>query len=162
MLVRSFVYDEHFTRWLLRKGASADARGEFDVTPVSVAICRAPMSTIKLLLDRSSSGIQRGQLLHFAMQRRGEDSLEVVELLLNLGCPIDSIWFRNDDRSWLEWGIGEAGTALFNAAEQGRDDIVAYLLSRGANPTIVSNRGRTALDVARSTQQSGAIRLLSP
>ncbi|KAF1841349.1 ankyrin [Cucurbitaria berberidis CBS 394.84] len=156
----SFVYDEHFVRWLLRKGASADARGEFDVTAVSVAICRAPMSTIRLLLDHSSSGIQHGQLLHFAMQRSGEDSLEVVELLLNLGCPIDSIWFRNDERSWLEWGIGEAGTALFNAAEQGRDDIVAYLLSRGADATIVSNKGRTALDVARSNQRFGSVRLL--
>ncbi|KAF1956837.1 ankyrin [Byssothecium circinans] len=156
----SFVYDEHFTRWLLGKGASADARGEWDITSVSVAIHRASMSTVRLLLNRSS-GIQQGQLLHIAMQRRGEDSLEVVELLLNLGCPIDSIMFRNDARSWLEWGMGEAGTALFTAAEQGRDDIVAYLLSRGADATVVSNRGRTALDVAESKQRSETVRLLS-
>jgi ankyrin repeat protein len=158
-MVRSFVHDEHFTRWLLGKGAPADARGELDVTAVSVAIMRASMSTIRLLLHRSS-GIQQGQLLHFALQRKGDDSLEIVELLLNLGCPIDSIWFRDDSRSWIEWGIGEAGTALFTAAEQGRDDMVAYLLSRGADATLMSNKGRTALDVAESKQRSGVVRLL--
>ena len=117
------------------------------------------MSTIKLLLHRSS-GIQQGQLLHFAVQRRGDDSLEIVELLLNLGCPIDSIWFKDDPRSWLEWGIGEAGTPLFTAAEQGRDDMVKFLLSRGANAALVSNRGRTPLDVAESKHRSGVVRLL--
>ncbi|KAF9701085.1 hypothetical protein EKO04_000138 [Ascochyta lentis] len=157
----SFVHDEHFCRWLLVKGASADARAEFDVTAVSVAVCRASVSTIRLLLERSSGGTQHGQLLHFAMQRLGEDSLEVVELLLNLGCPVDSIWFQNDERSWLEWGQGEAGTALFSAAEQGRDDIVAYLLSRDADATIVSNRDRSALDVAESKQRSRVVQLLT-
>ncbi|KAF1831036.1 ankyrin [Decorospora gaudefroyi] len=156
----SFVYDEHFTRWLLGKGASADARGEFDVTSVSVAIGRASMPIVRLLLNRSS-GIQQGQLLHFAVRKSSEESLEVFELLLNLGCPIDNIWFQDDERSWLEWGIGEAGTALFAAVEQGRDDIVGYLLSRGADATLVSNRGRTALEVAESRERSGAVRLLS-
>lgn len=120
---------------------------------------RAPLSTIRLLLQRSS-GIQQGQLLYFALQREGTDTLEIIELLLNLGCPIDDICFRNDPRSWLEWGLGEAGTALFTAAEQGRDDVVAYLLSRGADATLVSNKGRTALDVAESKERTGVIRLL--
>jgi ankyrin repeat protein len=159
MVVRSFVHDKHFTRWLLGKGASPDTRGEFDLTAESVAIMRALLSTVKLLLRRSR-GIQQGQLLHFAVQRNGDDSLEIAELLLNLGCPIDSIWFRDDPRSWLRLGIMEVGTALFTAAERGRDDTVAYLLSRGADATLVSNRGRTALDVAESEQQSGVVQLL--
>jgi hypothetical protein len=63
-------------------------------------------------------------------------------------CNGSNPFFRNDPRSWLEWGLGEAGTALFAAAEQRRGDVVAYLLSRGADATLVSNKGRTALDVA--------------
>jgi ankyrin repeat protein len=57
-------------------------------------------------------------------------------------------------------GLGEAGTALFAAAEQLRGDIVAYLLSRGADATLVSNKDRTALDVAESKQRSEVVRLL--
>lgn len=158
-MVRSFVRDEHFTRWLLDKGASADARGELDITAVSVAVVSASTSTIRLLLQRSS-GVQHGQLLHFALQRKGNDTLEIIELLLNLGCPIDGVFFRNDPRSWSEWSIGEAGTALFTAAEQGRDDVVAYLLSRGADTTLVSSKGRTALEVAVSKEHSGVVKLL--
>jgi hypothetical protein len=56
-----------------------------DVSPVSVAVRVASMSTIKLLLERCS-GIQGGQLLHFATEREAEDAVEVIELLLNLGC----------------------------------------------------------------------------
>ncbi|USP81029.1 ankyrin [Curvularia clavata] len=122
------VRDKHFTRWLLDKGAVADAKAEFDITAVSSAVMRTSVPIIKLLLTRSS-GIQHDQLLHFAVQRAGGlniatqrrsnlyfvlqsaagssfpdqrkdgDSGEIVELLLNLGCPIDSIWFRDDQRS---------------------------------------------------------------
>jgi len=95
-----------------------------------------------------------------SLQRKGDDSLEIVELLLNLGCPIDSIWFQDGPLSWLEWGVGEARTPLFTAAEQGRDDVVAYLLSRGADATLVSNKGRIVLDVAESKQRSEAVRRL--
>src|SRR5688572_28726647 len=131
-MISNFVHDEHFSRWLMSRGASPDARGDFDVTPVSVAIQRSSISVIRLLLSRSSS-IQPGQLPHFAVRSNSKDSLEIIELLLNVGCPIDSIFFKADERSWLEWGMGAAGTALFTAAEQGRDDIVAYLLSKGAD-----------------------------
>ncbi|UPX14553.1 uncharacterized protein EKO05_0005031 [Ascochyta rabiei] len=156
----SFVHDEHFTRWLLGKGASPELRGEFDVTPTSVAVWRAPMSTIRLLLAQCS-GIQQGQLLHFAVQRRGQDNLKIIELLISLDCPINSIWFQDDERSWLEWGIGEAGTPLFTAAEQGRDEVVAYLLTKGADAAIVSNRGRTAMDVAESEHWFRTAQILS-
>ncbi|KAJ8109994.1 hypothetical protein OPT61_g7046 [Boeremia exigua] len=155
----SFVHDERFIRWLLDKGVRADARGEWDITAVSVAIVSASAPTIRLLL-RHSSSIQSGQLLHFAVQRKDSQSIQIVELLLNLGCPIDSIWFRDDPRSWLEWGIGEAGTALFAAAEQGKVEIVKYLLSRGANAALPSSKGRTALHVAESKQRSEVIQIL--
>ncbi len=157
---RSFVKDEHLSHWLLGKGALADATGEFDVTPVSAAIWQAPVPIIKLLLNHSS-GVKSGQLLHFAVQRKCEDRLEVVELLVNLGCSINGIFFQNDERSWLEWGLGEAGTALFTAAELGRDEVVAYLLSKGANAVIISNKGRTPLQAAENKIFSESIRLLS-
>jgi ankyrin repeat protein len=158
-VTRSFVHDEHFFRWLLSKGASPDTKGEFDVTPTSVAIYNAPMSTVRLLLNHSS-GVQYGQLLHFAVQRKCDDTLEAVELLLHLGCPIDSIYFKDDERSWLEWGRREAGTALFAAAQQGMLDVVAFLLSSGANITKTSNRGRTARDVAESKRHFEIVQLL--
>jgi ankyrin repeat protein len=107
------------------------------------------MSTIRLFLERCS-GIQRGQLLHFAINRDKEDVLEVIELLLDLGCPINSIMFQDDPRSWMEVKLGEPGTPLFTAVQKGKTDIVAYLLFRGADPVCPSIRGRTPLEAAES------------
>ena len=136
-------------RWLLAHGALASARGEWNVTPLSVAVQEAPIFTVKLLLERCN-GIQSGQLLHFAIKRDNEDVLEVVEILLNLGCPINSIMFEDDPRSWKEVMFGEPGSPLFAAAEMGKTDLVVFLLSRGADPLLPSKKGRTPLEAAES------------
>jgi hypothetical protein len=130
-----------------------------DVSPVSVAVRVASMSTIKLLLERCS-GIQGGQLLHFATEREAEDAVEVIELLLNLGCPVDSIMFQDDPRSWMEWRLVESGTPLFTAVKNGKTEIVKFLLSRGADPTRRSTKGRTPLEVAEGNGYSSIVDLL--
>ena len=146
-------------RWLVSNGASVSARGNWDVTPTSVAVQLAPMSTIRLFLERCS-GIQRGQLLHFAIDRANKDVLEVIELLLNLGCPINSIMFQDDPRSWMEVKFGEPGTPLFTAVQNGNTDIVAYLLSRGGDPACPSIKGRTPLEAAESKGYTSIINIL--
>lgn len=142
---------------------------------MSISISRASIPTTKLLLSRSS-GIQLGRLLHLAVNRtdnqsvvprkgpkyyslprKVEDSREIVDLLLNLGFPIDRMWYREDTDLRRPM---ETGTALFTAANRGRDEMVAYLLSRGADATLVSTRGRTALDAAESGQYSRVVQLL--
>jgi ankyrin repeat protein len=120
----------------------------------------ARISTIKLLLEHGTS-IRYGQLLHFAMIRRSGVQLETIELLLHLGCPIDSIFFQDDSRSWLESSLTGKGTALFSAAERGYHEVVAYLLSRGADAAKLSSKGRSALEVAESKGYSKIVRLLS-
>lgn len=155
-LTRNFVDDEHMCRWLTDNGATADICGKLDVTPLSVALRRSSMSTIKLLLERCC-GVQGGQLLHFAVDRDKEDVLEVIELLCNLGCAIDGIMFWNDQQLML---LGETGPPLLTAVQLGKADIVAYLLRRGADPTILSSKGRTPLQVAEANGDPSIISLL--
>ena len=100
------------------------------------------MSTIRLFLEHCN-GIQRGQLLHYVTNRDKEDVLEVIKLLLNLGCPIDNILFQDDPRSWMEVKLREPGTCLFSAVKKGKKDIV---VSRGADSACPSIRGRTPLE----------------
>ena len=117
------------------------------------------MSTIRLFLERAN-GVQNGQLLHFAVQRQTEDILEVIELLINVGCPINSIMFKNDQRSWMHWKLGESGTPLFTAVKQGKTEVVHFLLLNGADPTITSTTGRTPLEVAEAAGFVDIARLL--
>ena len=53
-------------------------------------------------------------------------------------------------------------TPLMWAAERGADETVAYLLSKGASPDIMSNSNFTALQVAIQSKCSSTIDLLAP
>jgi len=46
------------------------------------------------------------------------------------------------------WKLEESGTPLFMAVQQGKTEVVDFLLLNGADPTITSTRGRTLLEVA--------------
>ena len=69
----------------------------------------------------------------------------VAEVLLNHGAEIDA---RDGDTQ---------ATALQRAASWGRRDVVEMLLARGANPAIKDKNGKTALDLARPTDQSDVV-----
>jgi hypothetical protein len=60
-------------------------------------------------------------------------NLAMVGFLLDHRCDID---LRSDDRGY---------TALMDAAQQGDEGLLRYLLSRGANPDLQSKDGQTAL-----------------
>lgn len=117
------------------------------------------MPTVKLFLGRCS-GIQSGQLLHFAIQRQDGNAVAVIELLLNLGHAIDNIMFQDDPRSWLQWKLGDPGTPLFAAVQKGKMEIVKFLLSRGADPTRASNKGSTPLELADRKGYTSIVDLL--
>jgi len=117
------------------------------------------MSTIRLLLDYCD-GVQRGQLLHLAVQRKKEDAVEVIELLLDLGCFIDSILFQNHPQSLMIWSRLGCGTPLRHAAQEGYTEVVDYLLHRGADPNKPGLEGETPLEAAEANQHDSTIALL--
>jgi ankyrin repeat protein len=158
-LARSLVDDEHICRWLVDNGASVSSRAELDITPTTIAVRDGSMSIVRMFLERCH-GIQGGQLLHFAIVRKSEDVLEVIELLLNLGCPVDKVLFQDDPRSWMYWKLTDPDTPLLRVVKMGKTDIVAYLLFRGADPAFPSTRGRTPLQVAESNGHTSIVGLL--
>ncbi len=62
--------------------------------------------------------------------------LETLALLLEHGADINQ----------MSWG----GAALHSATAVGRPDVVAFLLSNGADPALLDARGQTAVDSART------------
>ncbi|KAH7381701.1 ankyrin repeat-containing domain protein [Pyrenochaeta sp. MPI-SDFR-AT-0127] len=142
-----FVHDEHLTRWLLSIGADPTARADYDVTATSIAAIHSSFSIFELLLERSGN-VDNGQLLHRAIKRDDPDQLEFIELLLDLGCPIDAIQYENHPWSRMMHKAIGAGTPLFDAAARGKTDVVKYLRQRGANPAIKNTHGKTVLQIA--------------
>lgn len=89
--------------------------------------------------------------LHYAA-RVGD--LRVIERLLT------DPTFNGDHRVNAQDGDGY--TPLHYAAAGDHHDVVSYLLARGADPTIKTSLGKTALDLAKESRASTSIDLLTP
>ncbi|KAJ5641190.1 hypothetical protein N7490_005190 [Penicillium lividum] len=152
------VEDEEMTTWLLDHGADPNKGCAIDLTPLSCAVRSAPISVINLMFSRGGD-VQKGQLLHHAIERRSE-IIEVLKDLIEKGAPINATMYQNHYSSWRLFYFMGLGTALHKAAELGKVDVVRYLISKGAESSIKDANGRTAVECAQIRGQSEVIKLL--
>jgi ankyrin repeat protein len=134
-------------RALLAAGAEVDLPSVFQMTPLMVAA--------------GMSGVGRGN--GGGTPPPGDQqalAIKTLDLLLDAGADINAriIESRTNTatlRSYIQGRDQEGRTALFAAAEGGRDRVVAHLLARGADPVIRDAAGKTALDYARTAPPPG-------
>jgi len=119
-------------RVLLAVGTEPDAADGRGRTPLMRAAGWGRLEVAKLLLQH---GANPGKAMHSAAVG---GHVEMVELLLNSGAPVDA---------YRAWGM----TPLYRAAEYGRTDVVEYLLSRGADANGSSTSPGAPLFVAAGT-----------
>jgi ankyrin repeat protein len=141
--------DESLVRWLLDHGADPNARCDWDITPMSRAVSRASLPTIRLLFEHGGS-VRHGQLLHFVANRKESDVTGIVDLLLDLGASLHELQYRDDKVSWAENKRLGLGTPLHGAIQLENKDLVFHLLKRGADPMIKDSLGRTAIVLAET------------
>jgi len=118
-------------------------------TPLLLAVQSARFDTADLLLREGSSVNESNRLgatpLHKAVTN---NDLQMVRLLMGYKPDLDAV----DDDMW---------TALHYAAEQGKCEMVAYLINEGADCTKLTNYGRSAQYLAKSNQHDDVVQLLS-
>lgn len=144
--IRFVVEDWDITCWFLDHGADPNAACRLDLTPMSFAIQKASLRTINLLFSRGGD-VEKGQLIHHAIER-GEDVIEVLNLLLQKGASLNARMYENHRPSWNLQFYKGLGTALHRAVVLGKTDIACYLLQKGADPYLKDSKGRTVLDCA--------------
>lgn len=141
LFVASLRLDHESVRALLAHGAEVDLRNVFQMTPLMMA---AGMTSTRRVLGAPASPDGDIQDL----------SIRTIDLLLEAGADInaqihDSRTNTATLRSYIQGRDQEGRTALFAAAELGRDRVVRHLLDRGADPHIRDAFGKTALDYTR-------------
>lgn len=144
LLKAAVVGDMEFARMLLEHGAMADLPNVMGVTPLMAA---AGMS----VSQRETNGGHRSGGAGVQANANA-----MIDLFLEHGADINAR--VTDTTSWTAriarpstMTDRQGQTALFAAASWGWDEVVAHLLARGADPTIVDNYEKTASDAARGT-----------
>ena len=127
------IQDEKLTSWFLSRGADPNAQAEIlDVTPLSLAVEYASFNVIKLLFNHGGpESIKYGQPTHHAAQRLASDDLEVMQYILDKDPVLNEVMYQNDTRN--SYGFQKdfygLGTALHDAAERGKFELVKLLLA---------------------------------
>jgi ankyrin repeat protein len=137
---------------LIDAGAEVNPRGAS--TPLIEAVEARNTAMVELLLSRGADPNARDERgntpLYYGVETRtGMPGLDIVKLLLENGAAADG---RNSG------GV----TALLRAVAAGKREEAALLLSRGADPNLPDEKGRTPLSAAREGKDEGMIALLRP
>lgn len=116
---------------------------------------RAGAAEILRLLLRHGWEVE-GTQAHIAAAELGD--LDALRLLVEHGADVerDGVW---NSRDALD-ASHPAGTALYRAAYKGREEAVAYLLERGANPSYRDSEGRSCLWAAEEGGNKRVIEMI--
>lgn len=134
---------------LLESGADKEVRNENSFVALIVATLRGSWAAARVLIEHGADtdvyGDMGNGVIHMAAHRAPAD---FMELLLDKGLPINYI---------NQWG----GTPLIEAAERdGRDEVIALLLERGADPAPRNNAGYTALQLAALAGKTEVVKMI--
>lgn len=105
---------------------------------MSRAVFAGLVEVVRLLLSRG------GDVLHWAVERSGSDTCEVITLLLEEGAPPDHLRFGGSEPEWSVYGKDGLGTAIHRVVALNKVDIVALLLKHGADPGVRDTNGRAS------------------
>lgn len=145
LFVASMNHDHEAMQVLLAHGAEVDLPNVFQMTPLMMAA--GMIGTGRVAGGGAPGGVPTGDA-----QAR---AIKTIDLLLDAGANInaqvtDSHTHTAVLMAYLAGRDQEGRTALFAAAEGGRDRVVQHLLERGADPAIRDAGGKTALDAVRA------------
>jgi ankyrin repeat protein len=149
LFVATMRQDHEAMEALLAHGAEVDLNNVLQMTPLMIA---AGMSATGRGGGGGPGGAPAGDVQARAIQS--------IDLLLAAGANInarvtDSRTHTAKIMAYVQGRDQEGRTALFAAAEGGRDRVVKHLLERGADPTVRDAAGKTALDIARTPPPAG-------
>ena len=154
--------DEALISWFLSNGADPNAMCEMDFTPLSTAVGYGPLPIVKQLFAHCPQRVRlHGYLLHWAARRQSDDAVEVVQLVLERCRPdVNEIFHGDDGYGFPMLCASGLGTALHEAAKEGRSDVVQLLIREGTDLSKRDTLGKTALEVAEFFQNHAAVELL--
>ena len=139
-------------RWHLQHGADPNIRTRRGYTALDYAGYKYSLDVVKLLVQHgadvtNTTAIHNAVMNSFKFPPVNPGRLDIVTYLLECGASINQL-----EPTGAEYErppiTPYTGTPLHRAVESGNPEHVSFLLSRGADPSIVGAMGMTSLEVA--------------
>jgi len=105
-------------------------------TPMAMAVVSGKCDILKMLLEKGADRMTEAQKVACLAQAAGRGKLSAMHTLFERGLPLDMPL------------LGQRRNALHIAALNGHEEMVKFLLRRGALTTVPDIRGATALSLA--------------
>lgn len=144
---RHVLGDENLVKWFLARGADPNSAPPSWPSPLEKAAWCASLPIIQLLVHHGGR-IHPSNVFPSAGRSSRPERLEVMAYFLDLGAAIDDVDYAHDIKIFkMHWMRG-FGTALHHAARRGDEEMIIFLLEKGAKQDIKNSKGKTALNLA--------------
>ncbi len=138
LALRSHNYE--LVRLLIKHGADVNAVRTDSWTPLHTAACGSPIDIVKLLISKGANcKVGNSEPLRIAASR---DRIETAKLFIKLGANVNGRKIGTPEH--------EGKTPLFEAAFAGYEDMVKFLISKGAN---VNARTTAKISILQAADQ---------
>lgn len=146
-------------RWFLAHGADPNAAVPSWPSPLEKAAWDASLEVIELLVEHGGR-VYPGNALPSAGKTSLPGRTDVLAYFMDRGAPINTVEFEHNPAIFkMHWSRG-FGTALHHASRRGNDELVKFLLQKGAERSLKDSLGKTALQYAREKNHASTVLLL--
>ncbi|KAL8883557.1 MAG: hypothetical protein Q9192_007105 [Flavoplaca navasiana] len=146
-------------RWLVTHGANPNKARQSWPTPLETAARKASLDVIKILVDHGGR-VYPSNALPAAAQTHLPDRTEILAYFLANGAPINMIEYEFDDDTRKTFDVKGFGTALHHAARHGNEQMVRFLLEKGAITDLKDSLKKTAMQYAQENGHPAIVTLL--
>ena len=153
------MHDEELVRWFVTHGANPNKAKQSWPSPLETAAWRASLDVIKILVDHGGR-VYPSNALPAAAKTSLPDRTEILAYFLDNGAPIDMIEYEFDDDTRKTFGMKAFGTALHHASKEGNEQLVRFLLERGAATDLKDSVSKTAIQYAQENDHQEIVSLL--
>lgn len=126
---------------------------------MEMAAYSASLSVIQLLVQHGGR-IRPSNVVPYTAKSPKPGRLEVLAYFLDRGAKVDDLEYEFDPSIFKKHRARQFGTALHHAADRGDEEMVNFLLERGAKQGIKDSKRKTALDVAEKAGHEKIISIL--
>ncbi|EAY23422.1 hypothetical protein TVAG_070860 [Trichomonas vaginalis G3] len=154
------------SEFLLTKKANVNAKDIFGFTPLHFAARDSSKELVQLFISHGANVEIKNDFGYDALLYSVEQNNEkIAEILINNGANINQEYYTRGTPAFhhanKNYDCNVNGyTVLHKAAQLNYKDIMAFLLSHGANINAVTSLGETALHIAAKYDSKDAVELL--